>query len=60
MSLQRQHGKIVGDVALWYLPYVEAFIKLDPTVRIIALKRDRTDTVRSFGRWFGGMKHFPW
>lgn len=29
-------------------------------VRVVALKRNREDTVASFERWFGGMNHFPW
>ena len=49
----------VGDVALWSLPYVETFLKHDD-VKIVALKRNRTDTLNSFKSWFGRKKHFPW
>ena len=26
----------------------------------LILKRDRTDTINSFNRWFGQLNHFPW
>ncbi len=52
-------GTFVGDVALWNLPYVEYFLQF-PNVKVVAVKRVKHDTVRSFEKWFGGMKHFPW
>ena len=52
-------ASIVGDVALWYLPYIEQFLEYS-NVKVIVLKRNREDTVKSFVKWFGGRKHFPW
>ena len=52
-------GRFVGDVALWNLPYAIYFLRF-PTVKVIALKRTKNDTVKSFERWFGRMRHFPW
>ena len=54
-----RRGTFVGDVALWNLPYVEYFLEF-PNVKVVALKRVKNDTVKSFEKWFGGMRHFPW
>lgn len=48
-----------GDIALWNLPYVEHWLAY-PNVKIVALKRIRADTIKSFTSWFGKIKHFPW
>jgi len=50
---------LIGDIALWNLPYAEAFLE-DERVKIVALKRNRNDTVNSFNRWFTELNHFPW
>lgn len=44
-------GQLVGDVASFYLPYVEAFVSQVPQVRIIAIRRDCEEVVRSFCVW---------
>lgn len=51
--------KTSGDISLWSLPYAEYFLKHDD-VKILALKRNRTDTISSFEEWFGRKRHFPW
>jgi len=35
-------------------------LALNDRVRVVALKRPKDDTVKSFERWFGGLRHFPW
>jgi len=30
---------IIGDVASWYLPYIDAIMKYDSMIKIIVLKR---------------------
>lgn len=45
---------LVGDVAHWWLPRLEMMIRRFPSVRVIALKRDRQATVRSFLAIKGG------
>jgi len=40
--------KIAGDVASYYLPYVEYILELDPSVKFPCLKREKQETVRSF------------
>ena len=57
--LTNRNAKFVGDVALWYLPYVE-FLVQNHDVKIIGLKRVKNDTVESFKNWFGRLNHFPW
>jgi len=48
---------ITGDVASWYLPYIEktvrAELKLKYKVNVIVLKRDKDDVVESFDEWTG-------
>src|SRR5437667_11423287 len=43
--------QVVGDVALYYLPYVEQAIEHSPDVRILCLKRPREEVIESFCRW---------
>lgn len=47
---QRQ-CQLVGDVGSFYLPYVEQFVSLVPDIRIICLRRDCAEVVRSFSEW---------
>ncbi len=58
-SYIQRKGTFVGDVALWNLPYVEYFLEF-PNVKVVALKRVKNDTLKSFEKWFGALKHFPW
>ena len=44
-------GDVVGDVASFYLPYIEDIIALEPEIRIVCLKRPREEVVDSFCRW---------
>jgi hypothetical protein len=41
-------ARFIGDVALFYLPYVEEIIALEPDVRLICLERPRDQVVSSF------------
>ena len=49
----RRHrdGRILGDVASFYLPYVQNAIAVEPAIRIVCLKRPREEVVRSFCSW---------
>lgn len=40
--------RFVGDVASWWLPYLDQVIAAFPDCRIVALQRDRAGTVASF------------
>lgn len=42
--------QLVGDVAAFYLPYVEEAIESEPGVRVICLQRDRDEVVRAFSQ----------
>lgn len=42
---------IVGDVAAFYLPYVEEAIEYDSTIRMICLKRPRSEMVAALARF---------
>ncbi len=43
--------KLIGDVALFYLPHVEEAIAEEPGIRIICLERPREEVVASFCKW---------
>ena len=67
-----QKNLFIGDIALWYLPYVEKMLSivdnystkentsLHYNIKIIALKRDKADCINSFISWFSQWDHFPW
>lgn len=40
--------KLIGDIAFYYLSYVEAIAERNPNVRFVCLKRDKEKTVRSW------------
>lgn len=40
----------VGDVAFWYLPYINYIVKTFPSAKFICLKRDKYETFKSFLR----------
>ncbi len=42
--------RFVGDVATFYLPYVEGAIGFDPEIRIVCLKRPREEVLAGFCR----------
>ncbi|MBL4584177.1 MAG: hypothetical protein JKX83_06130 [Pseudomonadales bacterium] len=49
---------LLGDIAYYYLRYVEEIININKNVRFVCIKRDRTETVNSWlkkssiNRWF--------
>ena len=49
-----------GDVASWWLPYSSHILKNYPNSKIIALKRDKNDTLNSYEKWYGKRRNFPW
>jgi hypothetical protein len=57
--LANRREPIVGDVASFYLPYVEDIFRLEPNVRIICLKRPREEVVEEFCRSLDSMFPFP-
>jgi hypothetical protein len=54
-----RQAAIVGDVASFYLPYVEDAIALEPAIRIVCLKRPREEVVRSFCQWLDRVQPLP-
>lgn len=51
--------KFVGDVASFYLPYVEEAIACDPEIRLICLKRPEQEIVAAFCRFLDESAPFP-
>jgi hypothetical protein len=46
----RRRKSAVGDVASSYLPYIETFIAQVPEIRIVCMRRDRSEVIASFRR----------
>ncbi len=51
--------RFIGDVAHYYLPYVEEAIALEPGLRIICLERARDEVISGFDRWLGAAHPMP-
>jgi tetratricopeptide (TPR) repeat protein len=60
-ELLRSHD-LVADVSHWWLPYLADLFERFPTMKVVALKRDREQTVRSFekikGSGEGAINHW--
>ncbi len=50
---------LVGDVASFYLPYLEDAIAVEPGIRIVCLKRPREEVIESFCRWLERANPLP-
>ena len=50
--------QLVGDVAYYFLPYVEAILLAHPDARFVVLRRDQTETVNSYLRKTRGQNHW--
>jgi hypothetical protein len=50
---------IVGDVASYFLPYLEQAIDDSPTIRVVCLKRPRQEVISSFCRWIDKVHPLP-
>jgi hypothetical protein len=57
----RLHGKgrILGDAASFYLPYIDEAIAAEPEIRIVCLKRPREEVVASFCQWLDRTTPLP-
>ena len=51
------HPQSVGDTALYYLPYLTKFIKKIPNIKIVCLKRNKKDTIKSMEKHIGNQKN---
>lgn len=52
--MQRLHSlprvEVMGDIAMYYLPYVPLMAQMGVDIRFVCIKRDREATIRSFVR----------
>jgi hypothetical protein len=57
----RLHGKarLLGDVASFYLPYLEDAIAVEPDIRIVCFKRPREEVIASLCQWTDQMTPLP-
>ncbi len=52
-------ARLIGDVASFYLPYLEEAIECEPGIRIVCLKRPVEEIVRAFCNWLDGAHPVP-
>ena len=52
------HLRLVGDVALYYLPYVDYILARQPTVKFLCFQRDCAPTVASYMRKIPHFNHW--
>ena len=52
-------GRILGDVAPFYLPYLEIAIAAEPAIRIVCLRRSREEVVASYCEWLDQIMPLP-
>lgn len=57
-TLLERDEELVGDIAYYYLPYVERLSDMHPNVRFICLRRDYEQTVRSMMVKTEGRNHW--
>jgi hypothetical protein len=57
-KLLRLPGVLSGDVALYYLNYVEFFLERVPDLRVVHIYRDKESVVRSFLEKTAGRNHW--
>ncbi len=50
--------QLVGDVAFYYLNYVEYLLSLNPNIKFVCLQRDRASTVASYMKRTKDMNHW--
>lgn len=50
----------VGDVAFYYLPYIEAILSRLPAAKFVVLQRSRVQTIRSYQEWVPEHNHWVW
>ena len=58
-TLLARNGPIIGDIAPWYLYYLEEFLKYS-NVKVLALERNKQETIDSFEKIFSPIGCFPW
>lgn len=57
-ELESRNCMVAGDVAFYYLPYVEWMAHQRPDATFVCLKRDRQETVESYFRKTGSRDHW--
>jgi len=49
--IENKKTKFRGDVAFWYLPYVEDLIKIYPDIKFVVIERDKEEVIESYLNW---------
>jgi hypothetical protein len=48
----------IGDVAFFYLPYIERFLEVFPRMKVLCIERDRQEVVDSYMAWTQWRNHW--
>ena len=56
--IQQYAALYVGDVAFYYLNYVEQILKIYPDAKFICLQRNKQETVKSYLAWTSDKQHW--
>mmetsp|Transcript_12316 Transcript_12316/g.14723 ORF Transcript_12316/g.14723 Transcript_12316/m.14723 type:complete len:439 (+) Transcript_12316:152-1468(+) len=56
--LKKERAEFVGDVWSAHLPYVEAYVKYDPSIKVVILERERQKVIESFDKKTSGRNHW--
>jgi hypothetical protein len=56
---RQRKAEILGDVASFYLPYLDDAIAVEPDIRIVCLRRPREEVVASFCEWLDSSHPLP-
>lgn len=54
----QQHAGLFGDVAFYWLNYVEDLLEAFPAAKFVVLKRDRDEVVQSYCKWTPTRNHW--
>jgi len=57
-KFKTDNKSLVGDVAFYWLPYIDDLCNEFPNIKIIGLWRDRTEVVKSFMKKTEGLNHW--
>ncbi|MGA2258113.1 MAG: hypothetical protein ABSG53_25895, partial [Thermoguttaceae bacterium] len=53
------HGRILGDMASFYLPYLEIAMAAEPGIRIVCLRRPQEEVVVKYCEWLDQAMPLP-
>lgn len=56
-AIANRKAAVSGDIGIYHLNYIEHYVDWHDNIRIIALKRGKSETVESWLKWIGPKGH---